>query len=579
MHLNLTRSLRRVALGALALPLLGASTALAAPSIQATPTIGLDPSVTTPVTVTGSEIPLSTGTPPGTGLYAAQIAIVDGAYYALHGNAKLIKTNPTGTQVKLEDDGSFTTTVDVVGGWTAGSTAVDCTAADTACFVASWPAHGNPNEGNIIDAVPLSFGDLKLSVAPATDLEDGQTVTVEGANIPLGTGTPPGTGLYAAQIAIVDGSTYYAHNANAKLITANPTTETQVKLQDDGSFTTAVTAVKSFTSGGTTVDCTAADTACFIASWPAHGVPTAGNILGKVAISFRADPAPGPGADPEFPADGATLSVAPSAGLPVDGPTTVTVTGTGYPTDAPGLYVVYGPLAGTTDQSAYHPAAKFIPSSAIPSGSFSTTLTVEPTYANGNGQVVNCTVVQCYVRTFRAHGTPDPAGAWSRAVPISFASSVATPERDQSQAPDAPPPTGEPPSTGDTGQAALPAPAPNVSRLRVRDDGRVSLRVDEPSTVTFVIRRKVGKRWKVVERVEVKMDAGELSRKLPIKRAGRYRVTVTAVGESGARSEPIVKTVRVKANGAAKQGKRGKKTEKGKRGDAKAKSKKDKAKR
>jgi len=72
--------------------------------------------------------------------------------------------------------------------------------------------------------------------------------------------------------------------------------------------------------------------------------------------------------------------------------------------------------------------------------------------------------------------------------------------------------------------------------------------VSEPSTVTFVLRRKRGKRWVVVKVVRVRVaEAGTVRAKLPLRRAGRYRISAKAVSSvTGKASKKTVKRVTVK---------------------------------
>jgi hypothetical protein len=553
-----------------------ASTATAAPTVSASPTANLEPTGET-VAVTGSEIPLTTGTPPGTGLYAAQLAIVDGTtYLANNANAKWVRRVPTvgsASQAKLEDDGSFSTSVEVVRTWGSGASAVDCAAADTDCFVASWPAHGNPSAANIIDAVAITFAPAAdITATPVSGLDAaGETVTVTGAHIPLTTGTPAGMGLYAAQFAIVDGTTYLANSASAKWVRRTPTvgSASQAKLEDDGTFSTSVDVVGTWGAGASAVDCAAADTDCFVGSWPAHGNPSAANIIDSVAIAFAADAPGGGGGDAGGGGGSFGLSVSPTTGLGTAGPSTVTVSGSGYATSEPGIYLVYGPLAGRTNPNAYYAGSQWLHvggGTLSSTGTFSTTLAVAPTYTDGDGRAVNCTVVQCYVQTMRAHGQADVNQDF--AVPVSFGSTVATPPPAPSvpQAPALGAP-GPAPATPTSARSSGPASAPKLGKLRVNRRGRASLTVSERSTVTFVLRRKVRGTWKVVKVVRVRSaGAATVRAKLPMRRAGRYRISIKAVSsETGKASRKVVKHVRVKAK-HAKKAKHGKHRNHAKRG-------------
>jgi hypothetical protein len=66
--------------------------------------------------------------------------------------------------------------------------------------------------------------------------------------------------------------------------------------------------------------------------------------------------------------------------------------------------------------------------------------------------------------------------------------------------------------------------------------------------VTFVLRRKARGKWKVVKVVRVRTrGAGTVGAKLPLRRAGRYRISVKAVSsQTGKASRKVVKRVTVK---------------------------------
>jgi hypothetical protein len=70
--------------------------------------------------------------------------------------------------------------------------------------------------------------------------------------------------------------------------------------------------------------------------------------------------------------------------------------------------------------------------------------------------------------------------------------------------------------------------------------------------VTFVLRKKVRGRWKVVKVVRVRAPSGgTVGAKLPIGRAGTYRISIKAVSsETGKASRTVVKQLTVKAKKA-----------------------------
>jgi hypothetical protein len=417
-----------------------------------------------------------------------------------------------------------------------------------------------PIVAGLAAAAAAASGAPTVTASPTVNLTPaGKAVAVTGAEIPLGTGTPPNTGLYAAQMAIVGGTTYYAYTANAKFVRRSPTpgSTSQAKLEDDGSFATTVDLVRSWTSGATTVDCAAADTRCFVASWPAHGNPTADTVIDAVALEFAGAPDPGPGPGPG-PGGAFGLFVAPTTGLSTAGPSPVTVIGSGYDVREPGIYLVYGARAGRTDPGSYSSATQWLHvagGTLSSTGSFSTTIAVEPIFTNGNGDVVNCTVVQCYVQTMRAHGATDVNQDF--AVPVSFGATLTTPPPATNAAPaPAAGSSDQAPSSPTTSAGSSgPAVAPKLGKLRVNRGGRARLNVSERSTVTFVLRKQVKGTWKVVKVVRVRTPGpGTVRAKLPIVRPGTYRISIKAVSsETGKASRKVVKRLTVKA----KPGRRG----------------------
>ena len=145
--------------------------------------------------------------------------------------SKQISPNPTtATQVKLEADGTFTTTFSV-------SKNVAFTSG-TALYTVS--NHTAPNDRSQDAKQAISFTPL-LTVTPATDLDpSGATVTVTGS------GYDPNQGMYlmfCRQVGLAEINWDFALGctAGSKLITPNPTTATQVKLEADGTFTTTLT--------------------------------------------------------------------------------------------------------------------------------------------------------------------------------------------------------------------------------------------------------------------------------------------------------------------------------------------------
>jgi hypothetical protein len=489
------------------------------------------------------------------GMYAAQVAIVGGT---VHSNTASYTYVPS-----IAATGGFTQDVTVNRTFTSGATTIDCLV--TQCQIAVWRAHGNPlppgstPQDGPPQAWPISGGQdiafqstTTVTVRPTTDLDPaGTTVTVEGQGFDPAVNAD---GLYVAQVTRIGGVRYAA---DAQWVTPAGTFGPQ--LNADGSFTATVNAAGSgtFSTGGpsgtsATVDCTDPATPCAIETWAAHadGVP---DWRSRTALTFA-----GPGGDPGPGGGGGGgafgLAVAPSTGLPTTGPSTLTVTGAGYSPSEPGIYVVYGPLAGRSDPGAYYGGAQWLHvagGTLSAAGTFTTTVAVAPAYTDANGNAVNCTVVQCYVQTMRAHGQTDVNQDF--AVPVSFASALATPAPSVSAgpAPGAAAADQAPGAPTTSASSSGPAAAPVLGTLRVGRGGRVRLTVSERSTVTFVLRRKARGAWRVVKVVRVRTrGAGTVGAALPLRRPGRYRISVKAVSsETGKASRKVVKRVTVKPSG------------------------------
>lgn len=529
-----------------------ASAASAAGAVSVSPSSGLTAGQVITVTGTGyvaADNPV--------GVYAGQIAQIGDTVYSNMAASSWVSS--------LDGDGGFTTTLTPTRTFTSNSTTIDC--AIVQCKIGVWRAHGNPLPAGSAPqpgAYPLdgeqdiSFAVTpSLSVSPTADLDPaGDTVPVAGTGFLKETNL---NGAYVAQAATVDGLLVYRGAKWVAHATATGGAGASAPINNVGAFSTTVDVVGSGTftvrSGqgqpaGSTRDVDCAEVACSIVTWSAHSAAAAPSFSTSTPIAFAAgegpeDPGTGPGG-----AFG--LAVSPTSGLPTDGPSTVTVTGSGYSATEPGIYVVYGPLAGQTDRNAFYGGAQWLHvggGNLSVTGSFSTTLAVAPTYTDGNGNVVNCTVVQCYVQTMRAHGFTDINQDF--AVPVTFGATVETPAPDANaaQAPtDAPlnqAPSTPAPNTGSSG----PAVGPTLGKLTVASSGRASLQVSERSTVTFVLRKKVGGTWKVVKVVRVKAaGAGTVGAKLPVGAAGTYRISIKAVSSvTGKTSKKVVKNLTVKA--------------------------------
>lgn len=115
------------------------------------------------------------------------------------------------------------------------------------------------------------------------------------------------------------------------------------------------------------------------------------------------------------------VSVVP-AGPYANGRTEITVTGSGFDAEANGgvgVYLVFGPQTEAptyyTDAELYiaarwiHAGATDAPGQAplAADGSFTTTLTIEPTFVDGHGTAVDCLADPCVLITMAAHGVDD----------------------------------------------------------------------------------------------------------------------------------------------------------------------------
>jgi hypothetical protein len=558
-----TRLRRRTRLAAIAaLAVAGSLSATAAASAAPTLTVSTANGAGGTVVVRGTDFAQSytpapgTGAPtPNAGFYLAQ-GVVSGGTVKLGTVSKWISAGNASTTSRdaLASDGSFSTTLPVTTTLDSGN--VDCKT--TTCVILAWPAQSNPAATGLIAQTNLGYGP-SLTSAPST-VASGDAVTVTGSGFlqaytpAPGTGAPTSNaGFYVAQGAFVNGAFKLA-SASKWLNPANvaPTT-TQDKLNSDGSFSTTLPSTQTLNSGAT--DC--ATYTCFVLAWPAQSNPTAANLIvvgSSLTVNPAATPDPGTGGDTGGGSTGTpSLSVSQTSGLSPLQPTTVTVTGSGYKTTPPGIYVAWGTMAGNLDRGAYSPATKYVNTTngddasharLNADGSFSTTLTLAPTFGT-----TNCTLVQCYVQTFAAQGTDDPSQA--KAVAVSFSSTVATPEAapvaNPNLVPDAPAATPAATTSPDASSTSVPTTGKPVVR-----NGKASAKVSEASTVTFVLRKKVGKRWVMVKTVKVKTTkAGTVSAKLPMSKAGTYRVSIKAVSlKSGKASKTVTKTTTVKAKKA-----------------------------
>ncbi len=197
------------------------------PTLTASKVTGLDASGET-ITVTGA------GYDPAVSMYLiicddVPLSEVDFAFAsACTAGSKLITSAPKSpTMVKLQDDGTFTTTFDVARKATFTDGIAIYTVAD----------HRNMTNRTQDAKQPLGFSPL-LTVTPTTGLDPaGDEVTVTGV------GYDPAVPMYLiicrdAPLSTVNFAFASSCVAGAKQISPNPTTPTMVKLENDGTFTT-----------------------------------------------------------------------------------------------------------------------------------------------------------------------------------------------------------------------------------------------------------------------------------------------------------------------------------------------------
>ncbi|UGS35283.1 hypothetical protein [Capillimicrobium parvum] len=532
------RTMRRLA-GALAVvaAVLAATAtpALAAPAVAVTQSAPADDGVVR-LSVTGAGF---AATPPGIYVMFGR----EDAPISSQGAFQTAQYLPASSDTGARADGTFATTLEVRRAWTEGDgRETDC--AVERCAVFTVKADGVPDRTQ--DTVTPIFLPA-LAATPVADLDpDEADIHTEGEGFdPAANG---GNGFYVAfgprgPNYHVDASRYQ----KVVQVTPNPVTPTMVKLQADGSFALDLAAVKAqyavTARDGTVteVDCTDEATPCQILTFAARGGAYRGfDTFTPVTFGGDLGPGPGPGPGPGTPA----ISVSPSSGLSPFGATTIAVTGSGFRPAEPGIYVAFGPAAGTTNAGAYQ-TTKWVHPGAAPSatqdvlsstGTFSTTLTIGAAYTHGSGNRVDCTALACFVQTFAAHGSPDRTQ--DTAVAVGFAGAA-------------------PPAAG------APVAALAMSKLRIGARGRLRLVLTAPGRVTVKIARRVkGRaasgpasvakrartRW--VRAKTIRFDvaqAGPVARTLRLRRGERYRIAVSVRGRDGAVVRAKPRVVRLRA--------------------------------
>jgi hypothetical protein len=331
-------------------------------------------------------------------------------------------------RVTVGADGTFSQAFSgVKAAFSSNGTPVDCTVVECGVFtfsaVHSGAADRSQDTFTAISFTPVVAPQVaKTVVAPAKNLDPaGATFTATGtgftAGLPIYLGVAPKSVLDAP--GWFNNSNYFAA---AKRVTVGA----------DGTFSQAFSAVKAaFSSNGTPVDCTVVECGVFTFSAVHSGAADRSQDT-FTPISFSAvvtppttapptAPPTTPPVDPTTPA-GAKVTAAPSVGLDPAG-ATVTASGTGFTTGGSGIYVAVGPKSALNDPSwftnaEYFTAVKWL-RTINADGSFSQVLTdVKASFAS-NGTPVDCSVIECGIYTFAAHGSTNRSN--DTYTPITFA--------------------------------------------------------------------------------------------------------------------------------------------------------------
>jgi lysophospholipase L1-like esterase len=216
--------------------------------------------------VSGSEAPVANAslpcTPkmkarPDTGLLDGQSITVSGSGFPPNDFIPLIECQSGATQIsqcqyeefeglaQTDQTGAFSTSLNVARLLETGTTSIDC-AQRKACEIAA-----SNDEGDGIEAAtPITFKDVPLptlAVTPATDLADGQDVTVTGANF------DPGSTVTFTECPVGQAGYFYDCDSDAT---------GQAVAGPSGTFTTTYSVARILTTDegleGGTVDCAVA---------------------------------------------------------------------------------------------------------------------------------------------------------------------------------------------------------------------------------------------------------------------------------------------------------------------------------
>ena len=253
-----------------------------------------------------------------------------------------------------------------------------------------------------------------VAVAPSAGLD------AAGANFTVtGTGFTPNLNIYlgVAPKSVLNEDSWFGK-------TSYFASTKRVAVSADGTFSAAFTGVSAtFTSGPTAttktpVDCTVVECGVYTFSAVHTGTPDRTQDT-YTKLSFAA--VTPPTTTPTTPA-GAKVTAAPSVGLDPTG-ATVTASGTGFTVAGSGIYVGVGPKSAMDDaawfaNADYFTAVKWV-RAINADGSFSQVLSGVKSTFTSNGTAVDCTVVECGIYTFAAHGSTDRSN--DTYTPVTFA--------------------------------------------------------------------------------------------------------------------------------------------------------------
>ena len=308
------------------------------PELTVTPTTDLDSAGDT-VTVTGSGYPEGQGVyvrfcqaPTGTVGTAAGRPAAD----VCDGQGLWVSPNPPDPSLPRIVDGAFTVELPVAGRFAGTSDVVECTA-DDACGAFVRRDHvGGATDFALDDFTPLRFdpastppvieepeeptlNDVEVSVSKATDVLDGESITVDGA------GFTPEQGVYVQWCAAPTGQVGTAAGRAGQCYPEQDGTHTVwvTPIAASGEFRTPLTAERSFTlaDGTTEIDCSVAGACGVFVRRDHNGGAADYSQDAFVPVAF------GDGTAPETP--DATLAADRTTDLDPGGDT-VTVTGEAF---------------------------------------------------------------------------------------------------------------------------------------------------------------------------------------------------------------------------------------------------------